>query len=259
MFNYSKSSLNKVFFSTFLAFSGIFFSSSLSFATITLDSINVTGTNINHAPEGIEDIKDKIVYLQDFFVGDGTNGESVPSFTCNLMADPDKKITFSLNAPPGEKITITPPDTGNVMIGGYIGFGDNNVSSSSYPATVSFDGFQGTLPDFPEREGNIFVDSNNPTGIRFDSGRSIALSGPVSFTAMHITIDYSSASCNNGPNTYDYTEGKIYARWEAAIGTSAPGQFASVEAVPEPSSAVLLMMGIFGLIVGFRRKRGFIQ
>lgn len=223
----------------------IAFFSSRAFATLYFDPVEITGNKVNHTYGTDEGT----TYANDYLIGNGTNGEAAPSITCDMMADPQKQIVFTINAPAGKKITINPPGTGNgVRFISYLNFTSGaGGGSPAYTQNVAFENLEGSVT-FSDSAGHIWANTNYPRALEFSFFSE--LSGPVSFTSMTVTMDYSSATLDPFPIplTYNYDFGYIYARWYANEGTPNPGQFLSVvDAVPEPSAVGFLITGLLGL------------
>ena len=164
-------------------------------------------------------------------------------------------ISYTWKAPAGQRFVVTPP-TGSSSFSIDLAFfgGVGSFGTGSYEDNSPLVGFSGASGTFEVVDNNKFtyVRLTDPGSGLFLIDFSLRLSAPLdqsfSFESATITTTVPAAFATDFSLS---TTSRLVG--EVSGFTSSQGQWIALEAVPEPSSGILLISGMVGLLAIRRR------
>jgi len=216
--------------------------------SLTVNNSDVTETKWEDAEAGLK--------YDNFYIAGAADGKIANSFTSNLLGY--NSISYTINAPEGQSFNITPSGTGQTTIQSNLSFQSLGSSDNSRwwgAMSVSFGGDSSLTLSFTQYVmfTSMYDSSGAPHRIDFQF-MTDPISVPVSFSTITMSFAYAPGWDPGATLTYSPSGGSVLVGWQGDINGSDPGQYFNIGSVPEPTTAVLVLLVGAGWMVWKRRN-----
>jgi hypothetical protein len=154
-------------------------------------------------------------------------GGVVPSVTADF--DGRHQFVLKITAPAGKRFVVNVPANRSVTLDGQLDWQGPNVLSngpSEYGKTaISFDGLEGTAPDFVVQSAVL---SQLHGFFGFDGIQSMTFSNDISFTSITLTATVADTEAGSGTLNYTPLSGDALSFYYSTTQTHDPGPFVSL-------------------------------
>lgn len=193
---------------------------------------------------------------EDFLVSDYAGGAPAPSFNANLS--PSNTFSWTVSAPSGYALTLSVPSTATTAFvafnADWYGTAPYGTLTNASSTSVTFSGLNGTFT------GNSVHLRMSSTGdqVNIQGALGVQPGTTISFTSMTISADYSNITNRTGWGVQHFDPASFFLSYQVYLSASShsssdPGPFASLVAIPEPSTYALAA-GLLGMVVAVARR-----